>query len=463
MDFKQFLDRSKLQHKQFQIDGVKWIIENELRDRHIRGGFIADEMGLGKTIMMIGTMVCNFLERTLIIVPPILIEQWASQIYKTTGHKVLIYHGANKKRFSVEDLNKAIIVISTYGEITISKKDVERKKTNSLLHKILWSRIIFDEAHHLRNGNTGRNAGAVMLSSKIRWLVSGTPIQNKKQDFYSLCDIIRIPASFYKKTENLLSLTREFILKRTKKEVGIELSSIVQHKNIVEWKHTREKEFAEKLHSLLDFVKETETESIGSPIFKSDKNSHLELLLRARQLCIYPKLLASCLFNQKFADVLTKSSKLDFVLEKILERKENGCGKLVFCHFRSEMDAITMRLKEEGIHSVAIFDGRSGIAKKSEILRKKNEVLILQIQTGCEGLNLQENYSEIYFVSPHWNPAIEDQAIARCHRFGQTKPVYVQHFEMEDFVKNENKIRTIDNYVGLVQNIKRGIINKYLL
>ena len=89
-------------------------------------------------------------------------------------------------------------------------------------------------------------------------------------------------------------------------------------------------------------------------------------------------------------------------------------------------------------------------------------VLILQIQTGCEGLNLQENYSEIYFVSPHWNPSIEDQAVARCHRFGQTKPVYVQHFEMEDFVKEESKIRTVDNYVGVVQCIKRDIINKYI-
>ena len=87
--------------------------------------------------------------------------------------------------------------------------------------------------------------------------------------------------------------------------------------------------------------------------------------------------------------------------------------------------------------------------------------LNFQIQTGCEGLNLQENYSEIYFVSPHWNPAVEDQAIARCHRIGQTKEVFVTKFEMSNFVKNEQQLdtKTVDSYVNSVQDIKRGIAN----
>ena len=96
-----------------------------------------------------------------------------------------------------------------------------------------------------------------------------------------------------------------------------------------------------------------------------------------------------------------------------------------------------------------------------EALHDKNDALILQIQTGCEGLNLQENYSEIYFISPHWNPAIEDQAVARCHRIGQTKPVYVERFEMSPFISGEgdNQLptRTVDNYVGAVQAGKRAI------
>jgi SNF2 family DNA or RNA helicase len=111
------------------------------------------------------------------------------------------------------------------------------------------------------------------------------------------------------------------------------------------------------------------------------------------------------------------------------------------------------------MEKVATFDGRTSAGKRSDILNAKNDVLILQIQTGCEGLNLQENYSEIYFTSPHWNPAVEDQAIARCHRIGQTKPVYVQRFEMKSF---EEETVTIDKYVGCLQEHKRIIANEII-
>jgi SNF2 family DNA or RNA helicase len=151
---------------------------------------------------------------------------------------------------------------------------------------------------------------------------------------------------------------------------------------------------------------------------------------------------------------------LDSVVAAILERKENGCGKLVFCHFREEIDEVATRLRNGGITKVATFDGRTSNAKRFEILNDKNEVLILQIQTGCEGLNLQENYSEIYFISPHWNPAIEDQAIARCHRIGQTKSVFVQRFEMSSFFDPDIITRTVDNYVEAIQENKRSIANQ---
>jgi SNF2 family DNA or RNA helicase len=78
-------------------------------------------------------------------------------------------------------------------------------------------------------------------------------------------------------------------------------------------------------------------------------------------------------------------------------------------------------------------------------LNTPHDVLILQIQTGCEGLNLQENYSEVYFVAPHWNPAIEDQAVARCHRLGQKKQVHVFRFKMESFEKGTERITNLES------------------
>jgi SNF2 family DNA or RNA helicase len=469
--FKKYLDRSNLDHKQYQYEGVNWILTNELRSDplcKVRGGFIADEMGLGKTIMMIGTFLCNFVERTLIVLPPVLIDQWCAQIYKTTGHHALVYHGENKKKTTLEQLKKAKIVITTYGAITLNKKQIKNKGL-TMLHEVKWSRLVFDEAHHLRNAKTSLYISARLLSAKIRWLVSGTPVQNSKNDFYSLCSMLKLPASFYTESDNLRQLARAFILKRTKAQVGIIMPSVVLDKSIVGWTNRNEMELSEEIHSALAFSRVSVDKGDKPVVNNMREKGILAMFLNARQSCIYPKLMAkrvSALIKRGFLsdyssykDAFNSSSKLDSVVKTILERKGNGCGKLIFCHFREEIDEIATRLRDGGMTQVATFDGRTTNGKRFDILNDKNEALILQIQTGCEGLNLQENYSEIYFISPHWNPAVEDQAIARCHRIGQTKPVMVQRFEMCSFAPNEEEeeTRTIDNYVVAVQDIKRNI------
>lgn len=479
--YDKFLNRGKIERKEYQVEGIKWCLRNELRDNppfNVRGGFIADEMGLGKTIMMIGLCLTNYVKRTLIVLPPILIEQWTLQIFRTTGHKALIYYGSNKKRISLETIKQATIVITSYGAISMNKKQLINKSTN-IIHQVKWSRIIFDEAHHLRNKNTNLYESVTLLKADIRWLVSGTPIQNNKNDFYSLCNIIRIPASFYKDNANLISIARLYILKRTKKQVGIFIADIFLNINKVPWKNKKEQMLSEEIHSGLEFSNVVLQPSSSPKLILNNFPIILSLLIKAKQSCILPRLMKPSFdrlimspinaFNNlcysDYIEAFNYSSKLDGVIDTILKRKDNGYGKLIFCSYREEINEIAKRLTDGGIQKVVTLDGRTTNSMRKNILNEKNDVLILQIQTGCEGLNLQENYNEIYFISPHWNPAIEDQAIARCHRIGQTKPVYVTRFEMCEFQPMENQnvpTITFDKYVQHIQTGKRYLAHSII-
>ena len=467
--FTNYLEHGKLDKKQYQYDGVKWCVENETRPDPpggVRGGFIADEMGLGKTIMMIGTFVANPMLRTLIVVPPILLSQWYTQIYKTTGHKAIIYYGLNKKKITQQQLEDSVIVLTTYSstfqksgvKTTFGKSGVKIEKNieGTLVPRVGWNRIVFDEAHHLRNNNS-RHQWAKQLKGKIRWLISGTPVQNKKRDFYNLCSVLGMASSFYTNPANLSTIARFFILKRTKKQVGIQLPDMNIDKTVVQWANRTEFNLSQEIHSHFKFSNVKFPATSNGMLYGLGENTHLSLLLKAKQMCVYPGLMIAKkegFDDFKGKDALGCTTKIDEVVKSVVQRRNNGCGKLIFCCFRGEIDLIYEKLIESGMTDVVKLDGRVSGKKRGNILNKKNNVLILQIQTGCEGLNLQEFYSEVYFVSPHWNPAIEDQAIARCHRIGQTKNVLVERFVMGGF---EEKSFTIEQHVTNVQDIKRQI------
>ena len=441
-----FLEKSKLDFKQYQYDGVKWAIENELRDRTtvpVRGGFIADEMGLGKTITMLGIIFANYHTKTLIVLPNTLILQWASEISRLTGYNPIIYHGPNKKKITMEDLENAHIVLTSYSTIAIGKGKVSK----CMLHNITWYRCVFDEAHHLRNKNS-RYAGARKLKTEINWLLSGTPVQNKPKDFNMLCSVLGLPASYYTDKEN----RADFVLYRTKKEVGIVIPNIELNHKMVAWKSEEERKMSNKIHVMID-----------NNFDSSQKLRHMQ---QAQKMCILPSLI------KQFSNIKVSSSKMDSVIETILERKGNGSGKLVFCQFYEEIDMIVKKLTEGGITSIANFDGR--IKNKSDKIKRINdkfEVLVIQIKTGCEGLNMQKNYSEVYFVSPNWNPSIESQAIARCHRIGQLNPVHVFRFSMNepnddepnDDEPNDDEPNDDEPVQSMYQYILRVQENKHLM
>lgn len=445
-----------------------------------RGGLVADEMGLGKTIEIIGTMACNPKAHTLVVVPLALLQQWQRALTRGGAYQPLIYHGPSKTKMDPADVEAAEVVLTTYGTLA-SAADAAAGQTKGVLHGHTWDRIVCDEAHHLRNRRTKTHRGVAKINSRIRWLLTGTPIQNRKSDFYSLCAAMGIPQGYYLKPENLAPLARAFILKRTKKTAGLDLPRLTRRVQKVEWVSRDEARLAEDIHSLLAFSGIGERQrpvdgpgpnrrAPGVTSAAAFGRTSLPLLVRARQACVHPPLMREHLSRLQAAGIIEKqdwlmsatqsSSKISAVLSQLMERKDNGARKLVFCHYRGEIDALIRGLEARNVRAASL-DGRTPASRRRELLTPAGpddqvDVLVLQIQTGCEGLNLQ-SFSEVYFVSPHWNPAVEDQAIARCHRMGQTRPVTVFRYVMKGF---DPDTRSVEAYTREVQWNKRVLVTE---
>jgi hypothetical protein len=177
---------------------------------------------------------------------------------------------------------------------------------------------------------------------------------------------------------------------------------------------------------------------------------------------------------------------MDRVVATMAAEAAAGVGRksIVFCHYRREMTQLRDMLLRTvvGDSDVAIIDGTVSAKERARILTTEPTVLILQIRTCSEGLNLQ-SYSDVYFVSPHWNPCVEDQAIARCYRMGQTSQVRVFRFYMSDFAGEvdagagadaggvgadatggvaEECISTLDHKCEEIQERKRVLCNEFL-
>ncbi len=444
-----------LERKQHQIDGVAWALEREINTK-FKGGIIADEMGLGKTIQIIGLMVANIKRKTLIVLPPVLIEQWRSAILKMTGHSALVYHGQTKDNSALE---KAYIVITSYAHIADGKRRGRASKTqeargNNPLHIIAWDRVVYDEAHHLRNRKSKTFLGAAKLDAQITWAITGTPIHNKIDDVYAYFELIHCP---FASREELNRSIAKYVLMRTKDEVSLELPAIREKTICVSWNCPIERELALGVHGIKSkyaALNDISSDVAGGHVFQR--------IMRSRQSCISNALYADRVVDairdiniddNLFSRLMNGNSKLSQVVKTIVERKDNGRKKLVFCSFQKEIDMMFEMLCRHELR-VGVFDGRVTRKERAVMLAACDvDVLLMQIQTGCEGLNLQI-FKEVYFVSAHWNPSVEDQAIARCHRIGQKNEVDVFRFVMNDFSKSD---ATFDRVVGRVQLKKRRL------
>lgn len=190
--------------KPFQLEGLSWMIRQEKTD--YRGGLLGDEMGMGKTIQAVSLIMSDYPAKnpTLVCVPPVALMQWSNEIREYTDNKlkVLVYHGTNAKckKMSIKELRTYDVIMVSYNSL----ESLHRKETKgwsrgediikeaSPLHAIKYHRLILDEAHSIKSRNTGVAKACFALQGDYKWCLSGTPVQNRIGEFFSLLRFLEV-------------------------------------------------------------------------------------------------------------------------------------------------------------------------------------------------------------------------------------------------------------------------------
>jgi SNF2 family DNA or RNA helicase len=414
--------RKKLQgrlYAPYQVQGVAWMLAREFDQKKIKGGFLCDEMGLGKTVQTITTMLGNPKEKTLIVCPKSVLTQWKEEIeHFAPGMTVLIYDRS-------KTIGSQQVILAPYS-LMLSRE----KNTQTVFHNISWGRIVLDEGHEIRNSSSKTFKSMNILRSDIRWILSGTPVFNSMKDFVTLCQFLGIPKTVVLGQTD--QVREKFVLRRTKADVcefnkRLEMPPCDFENVEMDMCEEEQKKYDKVFKDCSNGVKE---------IFKTNVNIAmknmllLECFLRCRQMMTHPQIYLNSIGKKKEEETEQWEHPVKKT-EKLLEfiRSHPKEKSLVFCQFTSEMTLIQGLLEDEGIKIFRIDGSVSTENRASQIKQFRKFptgcVFIIQIKSGGVGLNLQEA-TRVYITTPSWNPATELQAIARSHRTGQTKKVFVK-------------------------------------
>lgn len=185
----------------FQLEGLSWMLRQE-QESEYKGGILADEMGMGKTIQMISLMMNDRTKSpNLVVAPTVALMQWKSEIETHTNNilKVGLFHGASRAK-SIEELSKFDVVLTSYAVVEscfrkerygFTKKN-KKMKEKSILHQKKFYRVILDEAHNIKDRTSSTAKACDNLNCEKRWCLSGTPLQNRIGELYSLIRFLDI-------------------------------------------------------------------------------------------------------------------------------------------------------------------------------------------------------------------------------------------------------------------------------
>jgi SNF2 family DNA or RNA helicase len=408
----------------YQLAGWRWL---KFLLAEGLGGLLADEMGLGKTLQIISALSDSGgapLRPALIIAPGSLLENWRREIEKFASHlKVLKHHGPLRTGRPA-DLQRYDVVITSYDN-TIGD--------NSLFNMIRWRVVILDEAQFIRNPNAQRTRAVKRLQRDAGLAVTGTPIENRLLDIWSIMDFVlpgqlgdakSFEAQFPDNVDSaaqLEPLVSPLMLRRRVVDVAKDLPPRIDIPQVLELdEHEAAAYDAERARINVEY---------GAA-------ATLVALTSLRRFCAHPSLMDG---TSGLADPMSfsKFRRLDEIVDEIFAKGEKV---VIFTSFTAMSDLISRHIIAKHTTFAGVIDGRLAIDDRQPLIDRFSAVkggaaLILNPKAGGAGLNITAANHVIHY-NPEWNPAMEDQASARAYRRGQELPVTVHRLLVADTVED---------------------------
>ncbi|MCL1868267.1 MAG: DEAD/DEAH box helicase [Paludibacter sp.] len=462
------------QLRPYQQRGFSWMYRNS---RIGFGSIIADDMGLGKTLQVISILLkfkeedfINQKHKALVVVPTGLLTNWKAEIEKfapsLSSH---IFHG------QLRDLKefKDDILLTTYG---VLRSDFE------ILKKQKWQIMVIDEAQNIKNHDTAQSKAVKSIPANIRIAMSGTPVENRLTEFWSIMDYtnkgylgnVKVFKEDYASpiqifndehiTAKFKKITAPFMLRRMKSDKTI-ISDLPDKIEQNQFAQLTKQQAALYEKTMLAAMEEIEGYQANDQqtLFKR-QGLVLQMILSLKQICNHP---TQFLKNGQFDASLSGKTELLFeLLDSIMENDEKV---LVFSQF-TEMGNMLKRFISERFGEEPIFyHGGCNVKQREEMVQRfqhnrADKIFILSLKAAGTGLNLTAA-SHVIHYDLWWNPAVENQATDRAYRIGQKKNVMVHRmickntFEerIDEMIQRkkhlaEMTVATGENWIGKLSN-----------
>ncbi len=415
------------QFRDYQKRGFSWLV---FLHNVGTGGILADDMGLGKTLQTIALLLwlkskSKSHRPTLVVAPTSVVPNWEREIEKfAPSLSTLLWHGSDRheQRSEMEDVD---VVITSYA---LLRRDEE------VLSECGFRYLILDEAQHIKNPLSATARAAKRVTSERRLALTGTPIENRLSEIWSIMDFVSpgllgslknfeeryarpIERGDEETMRRMRTIVRPLVMRRTKSEVAPELPAKIEQEIVVPLADEQNKLYKQMLGQLrASVLSEVEKQGV--------QKAHIQILAaltRLRQAACDPRLTK---LNGEWND--DTSGKLSALREILSEAVAGGHRVLVFSQFVEMLQLIKTALDQDGV-KYEYLDGSTKDRQERVDRFNKDEsysAFLISLKAGGTGLNLTGADTVVHF-DPWWNPAVEDQASDRAHRIGQTKVVTV--------------------------------------